>query len=693
MSLLAITLVISVFPCGALAQEPDSTRADSVADLSQTFVMEGITVEAARRLTAIGGASAVEVRLDSLKSAPIPTLEQALREIPLVRVRENSRGEAQPSLRGATDRQIAVLVDGVPLTLGWDHRTDLSIIPLTAARSISLIRGLSSVLYGPNVLAGVVEVDVARGNTRMELPAPATFSMALDQTGGFVVGATGAHLLEPANGQWLIQTGGGFRERSGLTLPDLNSMYAEEKALLSDDGELRLNSDARHVDGFVSARFQGIRGGWGSLTASAFEVERGVPPEMHESEPRLWRYPDQSRVVAAFSGGTGQRDTGWGLGDLEVSIGIDRGQFLIHQFETLQYKNVVGEEEGESQTITMRMLGEHTLNHRADLRTALTYGDVSHVEQISKGTIERRNYRQRLWSLGTEAEWRFNDLISRGGLGPTQMTFGLALDGADTPESSDKPTLGRLWDWGARLGASSLVTGNSLLFHGGVSRRVRFPSLRELYSDALGRFLSNPNLGPEVLIGGELGLTWDLSVFDLQMVMFHQVLSDGIVRISVDASDGKKRQRVNRDRIRSTGFELVASGEWDRIEYTGDLTFQEAWQFDGDGVAGTRPEYEPRIVSQLSLSMPLYRRTTVSAAYQFVGGQVCLNAETGGHDLLDSTRNLDFQLRRRFTFGDRNTFANADALVSVTNVTDGAIFDQCGLPQPGRTLRFQVRLF
>ena len=86
------------------------------------------------------------MRLDSLGSEPIPTLEQALREMPLVRVRENSRGEAQPSLRGATDRHVAVLVDGVPLTLGWDHRTDLSIIPLTAARSIHLLRGL---LVGP----------------------------------------------------------------------------------------------------------------------------------------------------------------------------------------------------------------------------------------------------------------------------------------------------------------------------------------------------------------------------------------------------------------------------------------------------------------------------------------------------------------------------------------------------------------
>jgi iron complex outermembrane receptor protein len=195
----------------------DSLRSDSVANYPGGFRLNGVEVVAGRRLTATGGVEVVEVRLDSLASVPIPTLEQVLREMPLVRVRENSRGEAQPSLRGATDRHIAVLVDGVPLTLGWDHRTDLSIIPLTAARSIHLLRGLSSVLYDPNVLAGVVSINVARGVERLETPPPATFSSGLDDNGGLIFGGTLSRLFESARGQWLVQSGGGFRARPGRT--------------------------------------------------------------------------------------------------------------------------------------------------------------------------------------------------------------------------------------------------------------------------------------------------------------------------------------------------------------------------------------------------------------------------------------------------------------------------------------------
>jgi iron complex outermembrane receptor protein len=232
-----------------------------------------------------------------------------------------------------------------------------------------------------------------------------------------------------------------------------------------------------------------------------------------------------------------------------------------------------------------------------------------------------------------------------------------------------------------------------MLVHGGVSRRARFPSLRELYSDALGRFLANPGLTPEILTGAEMGLTWDLPVFDLQVVGFHQVLSDGIVRIAVDTPEGARRQRVNRDRIRSTGIEVVATGALGIVEYAGDVTFQQAWQFDEGNDERTRPEYEPNMAARLSLGVPVASAVTLSAEYRYVGSQFCLNTDGGGLGPLDTTHRMDLQLRRLFRLEGRRTFANLDGLISIANVTDRAIFDQCGLPQPGRTLRFQVRLF
>src|SRR5690606_40633549 len=119
--------------------------------------------------------SALEVRLDSMRLPAAPTLEDVTRALPLLQIRMNSRGEAQPTYRGAESREIAILMDGVPLTLGWDHRTDLSVVPMTGAQSVMLLRGLPSVLHGPNVMGGVLDrksvvegerVDPGRRRTR-----------------------------------------------------------------------------------------------------------------------------------------------------------------------------------------------------------------------------------------------------------------------------------------------------------------------------------------------------------------------------------------------------------------------------------------------------------------------------------------------------------------------------------------------
>src|SRR5687767_14992148 len=120
-------------------QRPDTIPAD-------TARMRAVTVTETRAVGTVGGASAIVIKPEALRSSPAPLLEQALRESPFVHVRQNSRGEMELSVRGSDSRQAAVILDGLPLTLGWDHRTDPSLVPVTGSRPIRLIRGLASVL-------------------------------------------------------------------------------------------------------------------------------------------------------------------------------------------------------------------------------------------------------------------------------------------------------------------------------------------------------------------------------------------------------------------------------------------------------------------------------------------------------------------------------------------------------------------
>jgi iron complex outermembrane receptor protein len=271
-SALASMLVLLVLaPEWSVATASSQTPADTKRRDSSAVVLEELLVRVGRPVATAGGVSAVVVRIDPVRMPPAPTLDQALRSVPFVQVRSNSRGEAQLSLRGAEARQVAVLVDGVPLSLGWDGRADLAGIPVGGAGSITLVRGLSSVLHGPNVLGGVVEVDVSHGPSTEREEEPLRARAGLDHLGGHAFGATAALPVHTARAELGIRGGAGFRSRPGV----------------AGFGELRENSDLRHVDGFVSSRYVDRTGGWAALSAFASRAERGVPPELHLSRPRF----------------------------------------------------------------------------------------------------------------------------------------------------------------------------------------------------------------------------------------------------------------------------------------------------------------------------------------------------------------------------------------------------------------------
>ncbi|HET7622575.1 MAG TPA: TonB-dependent receptor [Gemmatimonadaceae bacterium] len=654
------------------AQEGERDR-ERRPDSAQT--VGTVTVQAKRAPLVVGGASAVVTSIDSLDLPAAPVLEQALRELPFILVRRNSRGEMELGMRGSDSRQVAVLVDGVPLTLGWDHRTDPSIIPLTGARSITMVRGLSSVLHGPNVLGGVIEVGLADGSAIADRAPSLSLSGSFDHLGSRTVALSGGFPLGD-DGRWSAHAGFGMRDRPGFAL---GRGIAD---VGSDDPDLRTNSDLSHVDGFASLRYATPGGAHVGASLSSYRAERGVPPELHVAEPRLWRYPEQTRTLAIVNASTGRRDTPLGRGELQASFGLDDGHTEIESFASAAYDAVEGREAGDDRTITARVVGEHSLGARGTIRTAATVAGVSYDERVDSDPQQR--YEQRLWSIGSEVTLPVAML--------TQITGGIVFDAADTPESGDKPPLETISAWGGRLGVSTIAAGGELRLHAAVSQRSRFPSLRELYSGALGKFEPNPDLRPERLRGFEGGVTTNQGGVDLQAVVFHHRLSGAIVR--APAGDGKLR-RENRDQIRSTGVELLAGWASEAISITADLTAQHIRTHDPAAGESHRPEHQPELRIGTGLSFPLPLAITGQAAARYTGSQMCVHPDLEREVKLDPQLSADVGLSRAWTLraAARSLLRTLRLSLTLDNVADAAVYDQCGLPQPGRTLRlgFEVR--
>ncbi len=664
------------------AQVPaDSTRADTLRAATDTvvFELEDLRVTAPRPLATATGSSAVRLSLDIPRVSTVPILAEALREMPFFEVRENSRGEAQLTLRGTESRQVAVLVDGIPLTLGWDARTDLSLIPVGAAREIQLYRGLSSVLHGPNVLGGVVDIDIVRGPLKIDLPPPLRLEGGVDHTGAVSLGGQVGATLRPGGRELVLRGGVGYRTRDGVPLASGVDQPGD-----AVDGR-RLNSDLEHLSGFFAARYGNDGGFWASLSSFGFTAERGVAPELHTSDPRLWRVPETSRVVTALSAGTGWGDTPLGQGDLEFTLGLDYGETQIDAYESLAYENVVAREHADDRTLTGRVLGDHSF-WNGTLRGAFTYAETRHVETLDPG--DRSVFRQRLYSLATEVEYPLGNGAGGSFISEPSITVGASLDGASTPETGVWESRDPLTDWGLRVGGSAVLDDGAGRLHAGVSRRVRFPSLRELYSGALGKFEPNPELDPEVLVVTEAGVTGETGILEGQAVLFWQQWSNAIVRTGTE--DGKFR-RENRNRITATGAELLAALQLGEALLSADLTLQSVTLSDAlVPDSEQNPEYQPEIFGSISLGGPVVWGIQGRAGLKYVGRQYCVNPDVGGQETLDPSGRLDLLVSRQWSFG--GALRRLQATLALDNVTDGAVYDQCGLPQPGRMLRLQFRL-
>ena len=661
-----LALVLLACPALVAAQTPADTARDT------TRKLQTVTITAARAAATVGGASAVVLKPEELRTSPAPLLEQALREAPFVHVRQNSRGEMELSVRGSDSRQAAVLVDGVPLTLGVDHRADPSLVPLTGSRSIVIVRGLGSLLNGPNTLGGTIEVDQGAGATN-----DAWVGGGFDEAGSVVTTVGAERALTPS---WSVRGGMAYRQRDGFPLP---SGATDPTA---NDG-LRTNSDQTHVDGFGSIRWRGSMGKSVSVSATGFDAERGVPPEEHISAPRLWRYPYHSRYVVSVAGSTGAFTTPFGIATAGIGAGFNSGRMKIESFSDRTYSTVNGVELGNEKNLVGRLHASHSLKS-GTLRTALTASDIHYDETLNGAAAP---YRQVLWSAGTEVEMPVG--------ARTALTTGVVFDQASTPTTGGRPRQPALDNLGWRAGLSHDVS-DAFRLHGSVSQRSRFPSLRELYSGALNRFQPNPDLKPETLLGVEGGFTLQRvagrnATVVTEVTAYHHDLDDAVVRITVPNSAPPPAtlfRRVNRDNIVSSGVELLAGYNAGAVSISGDALLQRITIKDQTAFGAERhAENNPGSRASLELAGPLPLRLRGIARARYTGKQYCLNSDTGNEDRLGSKQESDVAFERTFDL-QRRPFQTLRALLSVDNVSNATVFDQCGLVQPGRTVRLMFML-
>lgn len=602
----------------------------------------------------------------------IPTdFTEVFRGVLGVGIRTNSRGEAVLRLRGSEERQSQVFIDGAPISVPWDGRTDLSLFPSSLIRNVSIIKSAAPIEYGANAVLGVVDISTADNRDELSLSARSE------------VGTNGAFQVEgetyiPA-GEFRLQFGANHFRRDALSVA--GDEYIPFDPL---EGDGRTNTDLKSTSVFAAA---GIEQDWGTFRLSVMDTnaEKGIAAAAHidpaEGSPRFWRYPDWHITQISLAGNINISDTA----SLRMNAWHQRFNQSIISYSDISYSLAEDRQDDKDRTwggrivlsnewsfLTTRLVASSQQSTHDQLETDLVAGQA--------GTNER--FRQKLTSLGGEVDMPLSTAM--------KASFALAYDRASTPLTGGRPEQPALSKW-ASSGAVEWQASPELTVTATIGQRTRFPTMRELYGTALGRFLLNPDLQPETSLVADLTFDWAPTDFPVTMTLTPWLtrIDDTLSRRNVAVDGTTLRQRFNLEG--SQGYGVEAALTW-QVSETFTLETSAFWQdlkADRDE-NGLRPTLYQRPESQF----------LIAANYLFSGG-ANLRAEMNhtGRAFDEEEDGTVVALKRSTEFNVKfyvpvkeTRFGVWQLYGALNNITDTVTLPQLGLPDPGRTFKLGIRL-
>ena len=593
------------------------------------------------------------------------TAGDTLADLPGVSVRPNSRGETIARVRGSEERQTQIFLDGAPLIVPWDGRSDIGILPAGLIGGVRVTKGAVPIEYGPNAVAGVVDFST-RFSRESNLRAASSVG-PMGYADGWVVGTAPLGTAASAT----LSVAGITRDSQPVAahraLP--YSQSNSDRRTNTDLDSLSLFGGVEFSRGPISARIGLLR-----VLAS-----RGIAPESDRDPavdaPRYWRYPaiDLTQLnlgTKADLGGAELRLTGWRQWFDQQNV----------QYTDADYDSVRAREDDRDDTFGGRAVlavpaGQATVRLVANATTS-THGQVDTNAAGVRGPGV--TFRQDLISLGSEADLP---------LGRGAATFGLAWDKSANPKTGDKPAQPAK-DALALSAALRQPLGNQWTVVVSAGRRNRFPSARELFGEALGRFLPNPDLEPERSWTFDLELKGRHGPLQLSLNPFVIVSDDTIAQRIVTVAGVRKRQRFNLPGSTSYGIDAglkAALGTGIDLDLGLSLLHARA---KGDALPFDRLVQRPSYDGFAALNWQATERLWLRSEVRAVGGAVDL-APDGTKGRLKPGQEMNLRARYRLGSIGGQSFeltANAD------NILDGVITPQLGLPLPGRSFRLGVML-
>jgi outer membrane cobalamin receptor len=597
-----------------------------------------------------------EIKAEDIRNKGARTLEEALKLLPGVNIRTGADGVPRVDIRGFRSRHVILLLNGIPFNSTYDAQFDPSIIATENIAKIKISYGTHSVSYGQGGLGGVINIVTKKGK---------------DGIHGELLGEAGEQ--DRQLGQATLYGGQGranfFLSASALDTDGFR-LSDDFDATPLEDGGLRENNDEERKNLFANLGFGPFNNLEIGLVLNYLQGEFGKPPITVDKnmDPDFGKNPKYERVED-YEGYSGQLSLKYDVSDLNTVRGW---AFLNHlEEETKQY------DDANYDSVTQNG------SFKRDDETLISGGTLQGLFNVGStglftvgASVERQDYE----ADGFEIKKKGTNQID---IDKDIHLYSAYMEYEVLPFEQLGLVLGYSHHWlekddggdddkGAFLAGAHYDIWRNTRIRGSVARKIRFPSIRQLYEPDSG----DPDLTTEESYNYELGIEQKLPLEStVSLVGFLSDVDDYIEKLPPD--DRFK----NNDEYRFLGFELTAeSRAIDNLFLRAGYTYLDS-EDRSSGSERDELQYRPE------------HKFAFEGMYRFdMGFSIYLNVLRVARQY-DYSNTVPLEKRRMNDYTifnmklDQDLFRGRTGLyLGVDNLFDEDYEESFGFPQAGRTV-------
>lgn len=589
-----------------------------------TFLLDSIVVHAKTQNTH----AIYDVSDSIIKLKKTSFNEEIFNIIPSLSFEYVAKGYGIVNFRGYDIKKLTIAMDGIPMSIPYSGMFDLSQIPSGFINSVLVIPASAPILAGKDAIGGIININSAK------IQKTRRFSLSIGNGNTFennaFIGDTGKIF------SYII--GYSYSHQDGIVISDDNpykiygvlpNSYSIKRGIIA---KIRINTKA----------------GKTKLNALYLNNKKGVPPEQDVNRPKYWRFPVWKRMTLVLR-------HRWR--HMRLGLYHDKYYNILDSYDDSTYATQNARYAFHS-TYDDFTYGGYIQNNHNICDWNIT-GILSFKKDVHREQPDYNEKWRKLYAFSSDF-----GLFAKKSFSTSTLSYSTEfIYHSQGPRKYLSPQFTAYFSKAFKYFSAVLAIG----------RKIRFPTLKEMYSTYLGSAYPNPDLKPETSYNIDLKNTFRTGSHTMYIGLFYSYTDNLIQKIRIDSL----YKTVNIESSTSKGAECGING------VIGDISYSIFSSYNNTRDNKGRPvDLVPKWKAGIIFSKPFVLKSTLYSEILYTGKRNAVEKDT--IYTLPAYTQINLTLQKKY--GHLTTYLKVNNLLDVFYEYD------LGIPARGRYIEGGIKV-